>query len=167
MGLVSVNCVSTQPGPLPELALYGQHSGLERDRKQGAKQVATRLGIPYLVVVHCVTASWAKKFAAHLSELPNIYRQAEAVIAVSQENLDLLHQLFGLPDTLGQVVYNGRPKTYFEPFDPSKRQRVRHALDIPDDAIVVFTSGRMEMVKGYQYQLKAIKQLLLKFFGVF
>jgi len=124
-----------------------------------AKQVAARLGIPYLVIVHCVTASWAKKFAAQLSKLPDIYHQAEAVIAVSQENLDLLRGLFGLPNSVGRVVYNGRPNTFFEPVDPSTRQRVRHDLNIPDDAIVVFTSGRMEMVKGYQYQLKAIKQL--------
>lgn len=124
-----------------------------------AKQVAARLGIPYLVVVHCVTASWAKRFAAHLSKLPEVYRRAEAVIAVSQENLDLLRRLFGLPDPVGRVVYNGRPNTYFEPVDLAIRRRLRHALNIPDDAIVVFTSGRMELVKGYQYQLKAIKQL--------
>lgn len=124
-----------------------------------AKQVAARLKIPYVVVVHCVTANWAKKFAAHLSKLPDIYRQAEAVIAVSQENLDLLRRLFGLPNSIGQVVYNGRPDIFFAPVDLTIRQRVREALNIPNNAIIVFTSGRMEVVKGYQYQIKAIKQL--------
>jgi glycosyltransferase involved in cell wall biosynthesis len=124
-----------------------------------AKQVAARLKIPYLVIVHCVTAAWAKRFAAHLGKLPDVYRQAEAIIAVSQENLALLRKLFRLPETLGQVVYNGRPEKYFAPANPATRRRVRQALDIPAEAVLVFSCGRMEMVKGYQYQLKAIKQL--------
>ncbi|MCB9100904.1 MAG: glycosyltransferase [Anaerolineales bacterium] len=124
-----------------------------------AQQVAGRLGIPYIVIVHCVTASWAKKFAAHLPKLPAVYQQAESVIAVSQENLDLLHSHFGLPPALGQVIYNGRPAAFFAPIDPTRRRQVRRALAIPEQAVVVFTSGRMELVKGYQHQLKAIKQL--------
>ncbi|MCB0209234.1 MAG: glycosyltransferase [Anaerolineae bacterium] len=127
-----------------------------------AQQVAARLGIPYLVIVHCVTAAWANKFNAHLFKLPPIYQQAEAVIAVSQENLTLLRQHFGLPNTMGQVLYNGRPNSFFTPVDAVIRRQIRRQLNIPAEAVVVFTSGRMEMVKGYQYQLQAIKQVRQK-----
>ena len=87
------------------------------------------------------------------------YSQAEAVIAVSQNNLDLLRQLFKLPELIGQVIYNGRPSLYFNTPEVSIRQRLRQELAIPDDGIVCITVARLEPIKGYQYQLEAIIQL--------
>jgi glycosyltransferase involved in cell wall biosynthesis len=124
-----------------------------------AKQVAARRHIPYLMVVHCVTAAWATQFAPHLAKLPELYQQAQAVIAVSQENLALLRQFFGLPAGIGQVIINGRPASYFAPLDLTVRHQLRQAWHIPAEAVVIFTAGRLELVKGYQYQIKAIKQL--------
>ncbi|MFK8182467.1 MAG: glycosyltransferase family 4 protein, partial [Phormidesmis sp.] len=85
--------------------------------------------------------------------------KANAVVAVSQENLRLLRRLFELPDSVGQVVYNGRPAEYFVTPDELVRNRLRQEYGIPEDGVVCFTSGRLEPVKGYQYQIEAMRQL--------
>ncbi|OUL34774.1 hypothetical protein BV372_13055 [Nostoc sp. T09] len=124
-----------------------------------AKKVANEMGIPYIMVEGFVATYLAERFDSYLEELEQIYAQAGAVIAVSTENLNLLHQLFRLPKDKGQVIYNGRPKHYFIPPRPSVRDRLRQDLEIPADAIVCFTAARLEPVKGFQYQLEAIQQL--------
>jgi glycosyltransferase involved in cell wall biosynthesis/predicted O-methyltransferase YrrM len=124
-----------------------------------AKQAARRLGIAYLVVVGFVDPDLATRFEVCLPDLAHQYSQAKAVVAVSQENLELLHQFFHLPPDQGQVIYYGRPDSYFAPPDLDKRDRLRQEVGIPTDAIVCFTAARLEGIKGYQYQLDAIAQL--------
>ena len=124
-----------------------------------AKQAAGRLGIPYMIAVHCVTPAWAEQFWPYLSKLPPVFERARAVVAVSTENLELLHRLFGLAAGRGKVVYNGRPSEYFEIPNPSGRRRMREVLGVPDDGVLVCTVASVEERKGYQYQLEAIKQL--------
>lgn len=124
-----------------------------------AKQVAIQFGIPYIVVVGFVAPYLAERFATYLNELSHHYAQAKAVIAVSTENLSLLHKLFRLQEDKGQVIYYGRPEQYFNPAALSVRERLRQEFAIPSDAIVCFTAARLEAVKGYQYQLEAIKRL--------
>ena len=87
------------------------------------------------------------------------YTRAQAVIAVSQANLMLLRELFDLPESVGRVIYNGRPAEYFEPKTVEARRRLRKEVSIPEDAVVCFTAGRFEAVKGYQYQVEAMRQL--------
>ncbi len=128
-----------------------------------AKQAAAVLGIPYIIVLgfiepSCIKYSYGDGISYRaLATLQ--YARAQSVIAVSQQNLALLRQLFELPDKAGQVIYNGRPRTYFEPPSNVDRVRLRQELNIPLEAVVCFTSGRLESVKGYQYQLEAIRQL--------
>ncbi len=124
-----------------------------------AKQVAMEMGIPYIAVIGFVAPYLAKRFADYLEQLYEQYNQAETVIAVSQENLKLLHQLFRLPQEKGKVIYYGRPEEYFIPRDPSVRESLRQEFGIPLDAVVCFTASRLVSVKGYQYQLEAIKHL--------
>lgn len=124
-----------------------------------AKQIAGRLNIPYLEIIHCVTDEWAEQFASHLHKLQQVYEKASSVIAVSHNNLNLLQKHFGLPEDKGQVIYNGRPHDFFKLLDPLIRQYIRQQLHIPMEAVVAFTSGRMEIVKGYQYLVEAIKNL--------
>jgi glycosyltransferase involved in cell wall biosynthesis len=140
----------------PDLIIFGDGCPLS---SLTAKLVASRLGIPYIALVHCATPAWAKHFALYLEKLATAYEQAAAVIAVSQENLDLLRQLFGLPQSKGQVIYNGRPAAYFAPPSPATRQHFRQQFGIPSEAVVCFTSARMDFVKGYQHQIEAVKQL--------
>jgi glycosyltransferase involved in cell wall biosynthesis len=124
-----------------------------------AKEVAGDRGIPYLALCHCVTPTWAAAYAAQLPRLPSVYARAAEVVAVSQENLDELHGLFGLPPTKGVVIHNGRPEAFFAPRSDPTRRRLREELGIPRDGVVCLTVGRMELVKGYQYQIAAFKHL--------
>ncbi|MFB2939252.1 glycosyltransferase [Aerosakkonemataceae cyanobacterium BLCC-F154] len=140
----------------PDLIIFGDGCPVSN---LAAKEVAIQREIPYIQIVHCVTAEWAKQFQPYLQRLPNIYQHAQAVITVSEENLNLLRQQFKLPENIGQVIYNGRPAQYFNPPNLAVRDRLRQELNIPNDAIVCLTTARLDLVKGYQYQLSAIQQL--------
>jgi predicted O-linked N-acetylglucosamine transferase (SPINDLY family)/predicted O-methyltransferase YrrM/SAM-dependent methyltransferase len=147
------NILDTQK---PDLVIFSDCCPLSN---LAAKKVANQMGIPYVVVEGFVAPYLAERFAPHLNELEQIYTQAEEVIAVSTENLNLLHQLFKLPKGKGQVIYYGRPKHYFTTPTVSVRDRLRQEFEIPAEALVCFTAARLEPVKGFQYQLEAIKQL--------
>ena len=140
----------------PDLVIFSDCCPLSN---LAAKRVANQIGIPYIIVEGFVAPYLAERFTSYLEELEKIYTQARAVIAVSTENLNLLHQLFRLPKGKGQVIYYGRPEHYFAPPTPSVRDRLRQELEIPTEALVCFTAARLEPVKGFQYQLEAIKQL--------
>jgi glycosyltransferase involved in cell wall biosynthesis len=124
-----------------------------------AKRVAAQMGIRYLVLVHCVQEIWADQYRIQLGELPKLYAAAKQVIAVSTENLGLLHSCFGLPADKGRVIYNGRSERFFAPRCELARAQARAALGIAADCIVVLTIGRFELVKGYQYLLAALPAL--------
>lgn len=140
----------------PDLILFSDSCPLSNLK---AKQAAHHLQIPYITVIHCVNIDWVTEYASYLPELPATYRRAQAVIAVSQANLDLLHELFELPEKLGQVIHNGRPAVFFDSPTAASRRRTRQALSIPEDAIVCLTVARLEFSKGYQYQLDALVHL--------
>jgi glycosyltransferase involved in cell wall biosynthesis len=140
----------------PDLVLFADSCPLAN---LAAKQTAVRRGIPYLVLVHCVQPSWTKQFRPHLPTLAAVYRDAVAVVAVSDDNLRLLHRFFGLPVGHGRVITNGRPSVFFEPPNPTRRERVRGELGIPADAVVALSIGRMELVKGWPDQLDALRRL--------
>lgn len=123
------------------------------------KRAAIRLGIPFIIVEHLVHPIKPKEVPEAYAELAQQYAAANAVIAVSQNNLTLLRKLFGLAEDKGQVIYCGRPAVYFQPPDLGVRSRLRQQWGIPQDAVVCFTAARLDIVKGYQYQLGAIKQL--------
>lgn len=128
-----------------------------------AKQAAIDLGIPYIIVLGFIESScghYDYQDGVSYRDLVAIqYSHARSVIAVSQENLTLLRQVFQLPESIGSVIYNGRPEVFFKPQNLTTRQRLRQQLNIPQEAVVCFTSGRLEPIKGYQYQIEAIKQL--------
>ena len=54
------------------------------------------LGIPYLLVEGFVAAYLAKSFAGRLNAVAGHFAMAQEVVAVSQENLALLRDHFGL-----------------------------------------------------------------------
>jgi predicted O-linked N-acetylglucosamine transferase (SPINDLY family)/glycosyltransferase involved in cell wall biosynthesis len=124
-----------------------------------AKRVAIELNTPYLVIEGFVGEYLADRFSDYIPELGQHYQQARQVISVSNENKQLLQRRFNLDVNHGQTIYYGKPAEYFQPINLSNRDRLRQEFDIPDDAVVCFTAARMEIVKGYQYQLEAIAQL--------
>ncbi|MEG4393917.1 glycosyltransferase [Microcoleus sp. BROC3] len=127
------------------------------------KQVVIQMGIPYMMVIGLVMPDHAN--FAYGDVVPYregvLYQclQARAVIVGAYEHLNLLWDDFDLPKDKGQVIYLGRSPEYFAPPNPSARQRLRQELEIPEDAIVCFTSARLAPVKGHRYQIEAIKQL--------
>ncbi len=140
----------------PDLILFGDGCPFSNF---AAKQAALQLDIPFLIVVGFVDPELATTFGRYLPGLAQQYAQARAVIAVCQENLGLLHQLFGLPAEQGEVIYSGRPERFFAPPNGVTRDRLRQSVGIPTDAVVCFTVARLEGIKGYQYQLDAIGRL--------
>ena len=140
----------------PDLVIFGDGCPLSN---LVAKQVASQWAIPYIVLIHCVHSAWAEQFSAYLHHLSDVYRQARMVVAVSHQNLELLHDLFGLAKHQGLVIHNGLPAEYFAAPDPSTRSTLRYTLGFPTEAVVCMTVARMELSKGYHYQLEAIREL--------
>ena len=128
-----------------------------------AKQVVIQMGIPYMMVIGLVMPDHAT--FAYGDVVPYregvLYQclQSRAVIVGAQEHLNLLCDDFDLPKNKAQVIYLGRSPEYFADPNSSARQRLRQELEIPEDAIVCFTSARLAPVKGHRYQIEAIKQL--------
>lgn len=125
----------------------------------GAREAARRQGVPYVVVVGFVGAYLASRFEGMLGRLAAQYAAARAVVAVSQENLDLLRRRFGLASDAGQVIHYGRPDEYFAPRDAAVRARLRAELGLPADAVVCFTAARLTAIKGFLYQVMAAQEL--------
>jgi len=126
-----------------------------------ARQVARMLRIPYLVVVGFVDEYLVERFRAALPVLAKQYAAATAVVAVSQQNLDLLVNRFGLPAELGRVIHYGRPEKFFAPRNEATRTRLRAELNLPADAVLSLTTARLETVKGFEYQIEAAQRLAL------
>jgi glycosyltransferase involved in cell wall biosynthesis len=124
-----------------------------------AKRTAAMLGIPYLVLVHCVTLAWAAQYREYLPALAAGYAGAASVIAVSADNLALLRAHFELSPRRGLVIHNGRPPAFFAPRDARARARERAALGIPDAVVVALSIGRLELVKGWTDLLAALPLL--------
>ena len=125
-----------------------------------AREAALQLGIPYVVVVGFVGSYLADRFKVVLGRLAAQYAAARAVVAVSQENLDLLHNRFGLPAAAGQVVHYGRPEKFFAPRNEVARARLRAEANLPADAVVAFTAARLDPIKGYLHQILAARHLV-------
>lgn len=123
------------------------------------KAIALEKNIPYIIIEGLVEPHLAAANAAYLDSLAHHYTHAQGIIAVSQDNLQLLRQFFRLAPSRGQVIHYGRPPEYFTPADPGLRHHLRNQQQIPNDAIVCFTAARIESRKGYQFQLEAIRQL--------
>ena len=124
-----------------------------------AKQAAVARKAPYMIIVHCVQKGWAEQYCAFSAQLASLYRAAREVIAVSTDNLVLLRRHFGLGPDSGRVIYNGRPRTFFELADGAKRERLRRELGVEPDGIMVLSVGRFELVKGWQHLLDALPRL--------
>ena len=124
-----------------------------------AKQVAIELDIPYVTTVHCVDPNWWDSYEPWLAELTQVLHRAEAVVAVSGENLNQIRANVPLANDVGRVIHNGRPPAFFVDRDQSVRARLRAELGIPDHAVVCITVARLGMSKGYQYQMDALLQL--------
>ncbi|MFM6207489.1 MAG: glycosyl transferase, partial [Planktothrix sp.] len=102
------------------------------------------INLPYIIVEGLVEPHLAVQVNHQLDQLFHHYTKARFVIAVSENNLSLLHKLFRLPQNKGQVIYYGRPSNYFTPRNVLINENLRGKLEIPLDAVVCLTSARIE-----------------------
>jgi len=124
-----------------------------------ARHAAVTRGIPYIVVVNFVAKYLAEKFKGCLGVLAKQHAYAQAVVAVSQENLDLLRNYFGTPAEKGVVIHYGRPAKYFAHPSAETRARLRAEMNIPTEGIVCFSAARLTPIKGFQHILSAAAAL--------
>lgn len=123
------------------------------------KHVALKLGIPFVTVCHSEAAYLAEKYPQCLKLVKYQLAKAAAVIAVSESSRQVLCRHFGLASDKGIVIYNGRPDRFFEPPSAVVRERKRNELGLNGDDVVCFTAARIDVGKGYQYQIEAIALL--------
>lgn len=124
-----------------------------------AKRAVRERGIPYLILTHCVDPDWAELLKGRAGDLREAFESAAEVVSVSKVNLDDLRAHFGLPHSKGRVVYNGRPDRFFKRTSSRRRTQMRKELGIGESDVVCVTVARMEIMKGYQYQLSALELL--------
>lgn len=141
----------------PDLVLFSDCCPLSNF---AARRAAKRLGVPFVSIEGFVGAYLARDFADRLAELAGQYAAARAVVAVSEENLALLRNRFGLPERRGVVIHYGRPARFFGERDLAVRARLRAEVGIPKDSVVCFTAARIARVKGYAHQLEAAARLV-------
>jgi glycosyltransferase involved in cell wall biosynthesis len=88
--------------------------------------------------------------------------RTDAAIAVSASTRDFLVQRRHVPPPRIRVIFNGAPLDEFGPRSGGAARRVRQALGIPDDAVVVGSVGRLNPQKGHSYLLTAAAALVAR-----
>ncbi len=140
----------------PSVILFSD--GSERS-DHAAKQAAAELNIPYVAIAHLPGAGSELRHPSSVLPWPALYQRARAVVAVSRTSLDSLDPAANFPRVPARVIYNGVPATFFEPPRPHARRQARRDLGVADGAVLVLTTARMELSKGYQYQVAAMRRL--------
>ncbi len=126
------------------------------DSSLATKAVCRDWGIPYIIQTNYVSADHLTRLGSRLAVIGEAMRGAEAVVAVSTENLQLLRQAFGLSELRSGVIYNGRPQYWFTPAATGRRDAVRAAWGINAEDVVCLTVARYEPRKGYRHLLEVV-----------
>ncbi len=93
-------------------------------------------------------------------------RRAQLTLAVSKATRARYLELTGLPADSCRVLYNGIDLARFAPCR-SRRQEVRQRWDVPSDAFVVGTLGRLTRGKGLGEFLAAASRIARRMPGAF
>jgi glycosyltransferase involved in cell wall biosynthesis len=124
-----------------------------------AKAVCRAWGIPYVVLVNYVAPTVASDIENDRDAVFAANAAALAVVAVSGENLGLLRAHCGVPAASSGVIYNGRPRAFFEPVPAARREAFRRALGLGPQALLCLTVARYEPRKGYRHLLEVAAAL--------
>ena len=124
-----------------------------------AKEVALARGIPIIIVVNFAAKYLAERFPSCLGVIGKQHARARQVVAVSQENLELLRRYFRTPVGKSRLIHYGRPERFFAPIVPSNSKAQRTLLGLTTDDIVCLSAARMTHVKGFQYIIAAAELL--------
>jgi sugar transferase (PEP-CTERM/EpsH1 system associated) len=85
------------------------------------------------------------------------YRCAGRVFAVSQELRNYYSQQLAVPASRLGVIPNGVETQYFRP-DPDLRRRMRQALGVSPETLIVGAVGRLDPVKDHRTLFRAVEQ---------
>ncbi len=124
-----------------------------------AIMAAREMNIPYVIWEGLVQPKHFPSPGHHWDQAKENYLNAEAVVCVSQQNLNIIQRHFQMPDGFGTLIPTFAASRFFEPANPQRRKQIRQAWAIPDDAIICITAAKFEPVKGYEIQLAALKKL--------
>lgn len=140
----------------PDLIIFGNGIPVSN---LAAMTAALELSIPYVTIIHLASFEISADYKRYSQMLKNVLLNAHDIVSVSYENLEVLHNQFGLPENKGVVIYNGRPDQFFIKKDLAKKKQLCKELGINQSTTLALTVASMEMRKGYQHQLKAIHTL--------
>ncbi len=141
----------------PDLIVFS--NGIHPIASAAGMQAALFFAIPYVVVDGLIAHTLFQWDATTTTVVSELYQNAAAAIVKSQENLENLRDYLSLPEAVGMSILSGRTEDFFEPVDPSNRAKIRYELNIPEDAVVSFSAAKFEPIKGYQYQIEAMRIL--------
>ena len=142
----------------PDLVFFGKG---QPSLLFGGIDAARALSIPYIIWEGSVSKQLLPDQSQpdFIQALRLQYEHAEAVICLSQENLDVLHETLLLSPAIGTIVPAPADARFFTPVNPDTRSRIRKQWEIPDDGIVCFTSAQLEPIKGHGVQVFAMHLL--------
>lgn len=84
----------------------------------------------------------------------------DRAIAVSGSTRDFLVRERHVPEQRVRLIWNGAPLDEFAPGPPERAARVRRALGLPEQGLVVGAIGRLNAQKGHRYLLEAAALVL-------
>lgn len=120
-----------------------------------AVKLAHRHGIPAVVKLHGSDVLVQSKIRACRSRLCECLKDADAVIAVSQDLADKAIELGASPDRV-KTVYDGVNRDIFHPGD---RLEARRSLGLAAEERILLFVGNLVHVKGIDVLLDACKRL--------
>lgn len=122
----------------------------------GAK-IKEKYGVPFIITAHGHDIySLPFKDEEWKSKIEYVLNSADSIITVSKSNLECIKKLnVKTPVT---VLPNGYKKDLFYPMDSCE---CRKQLGLPIDKKIVLTIGNLEEVKGHEYLIKAISNIVI------
>ncbi|MDP6172958.1 MAG: hypothetical protein QGF09_02180 [Rhodospirillales bacterium] len=114
-----------------------------------AMDIAQILSIPYVIREGQVANRLLPSKKEEIFAMRNHYLNAQNIITASNQNLDILHQIFGLPEGFGTCTPSSTDDEFFSPVDLQRRKQIREKWGIPEDGILCFTTARFAPNKGF------------------
>ena len=125
----------------------------------GGILAATKLGIPYMISEGLIAEQFLGGNDGERAALKSHYLDARAVITKSHENLEFLRARLKLPADVGMSIPNSASDSFFAPVDERIRATRRQQLGVSETDVLCFTAAGLRPVKGYAYQLQALRYL--------
>ncbi|HOD82879.1 MAG: D-inositol 3-phosphate glycosyltransferase [Planctomycetes bacterium ADurb.Bin126] len=126
----------------------------------GCMLYAALLGwtLPYLKIVHTDHGRHHPDWPIVCSEERVAIRRIDRLVSVSHTLAGYLRQVVRLPADM-DILWNGVNVDTFQPPTPDQRADARQRWNMPADARVVGTVGRMSPVKNHPLLLRAFKRV--------